>query len=171
VIRLLLGPDGHVEVAASPAAEPASRSGLRSVLRSGGLWRHKWADRTELAALEGDGPVPLFLASDGTVLETSRGNVFLLLDDGTLVTAPLRDDLLPGVTRQALLDRARDSGRPVQLREFGMDELCRGAAFWTSSLSGAVAITSIDDVALPRRDAEVDALSTLLRSTGYRPIA
>jgi para-aminobenzoate synthetase/4-amino-4-deoxychorismate lyase len=104
--------------------------------------------------------VPLFVAGDGAVLETSRGNVFLLLDDGTLVTPPLRDDLLPGITRRAVLDRARDHGRPTRLATFTLDELlAAAAAFWTSSLSGVVPIASVDGVPLPRRDAE---LATLL---------
>ncbi|HZE49041.1 MAG TPA: aminotransferase class IV, partial [Jatrophihabitantaceae bacterium] len=125
------------------------------------LWRHKWADRGYLAAAELDG-APLFVADDGTVLETSRGNVFLLLDDGTLVTPPLRDDLLPGITRRALLDLARDLGRPTRLETFTVDDLTSAAAFWTSSLSLVVPIASVDGVALPRRDAELAKLADAL---------
>jgi branched-subunit amino acid aminotransferase/4-amino-4-deoxychorismate lyase len=117
-------------------------------VRSAGSWRHKWADRSDLIAAEAaaGGAVPLFVAADGTVLETSRGNVFLLCPDGTLVTAPLRPDLLPGVTRRALLDLAHDAGRTVELRPFGVAELVRGTPFWTSSLSLAVPIRSVDGV-------------------------
>jgi para-aminobenzoate synthetase/4-amino-4-deoxychorismate lyase len=96
------------------------------------------------------------------VLETSRGNVFLLAPDGTLTTPPLRDDLLPGVTRRALLDAARDAGRPTQLRPFDMAELVGSAVFWTSSLSGAVPIASVDGAPLPRRDDEIAELSAAL---------
>jgi para-aminobenzoate synthetase/4-amino-4-deoxychorismate lyase len=96
--------------------------------------------------------VPLFVAADGAVLETTRGNVFLVEPDGTLVTAPLRDDVLPGVTRRALLDLARDEGRPSVLRTFDVDEATTHAAFWTSSLSGAVPIHRLNGVELPRAD-------------------
>jgi branched-subunit amino acid aminotransferase/4-amino-4-deoxychorismate lyase len=62
-----------------------------------------------------------------------------------LLTPPLRDDLLPGVIRRALLDLATDLGQPVALRNFGIDELASSAcAFWTSSLSGLVPITAVD---------------------------
>jgi branched-subunit amino acid aminotransferase/4-amino-4-deoxychorismate lyase len=106
--------------------------------------------------------VPLFLAADGTVLETARGNVFLLRADGTLVTAPLRDDLLPGVTRRALLDAAHDTGRAVELRGFGVDELLGGTPFWTSSLSLAVPIVAVDGRDVVRDDAAVAAFAAIL---------
>jgi para-aminobenzoate synthetase/4-amino-4-deoxychorismate lyase len=131
-----------------------------------GLWRHKWAARDVLADAERTHGVPLFVADDGTVLETSRGNVFLVCDDGTLVTPPLRDDLLPGITRRALLDLARDLGRPTRLATFTVDEmLAAAAAFWTSSLSGLVPIASVDGQPLRRRDSDVAALAAGL---GFR---
>jgi branched-subunit amino acid aminotransferase/4-amino-4-deoxychorismate lyase len=109
------------------------------------------------------------LAADGTVLETERGNVFLLEPDGTLVTPPLRDDLLPGVTRRALLDLARDENRPTVLRTFGLAELLARPAFWTSSLSAAVPIHSVDGTPLPRADDIVARFATAL-STGERTV-
>jgi branched-subunit amino acid aminotransferase/4-amino-4-deoxychorismate lyase len=125
-------------------------------VRESGLWRHKWVDRRWAAA------PALFVADDGTVLETERGNVFLIEPDGTLVTPPLRDDLLPGVTRRALLDLARDEGRPTDLRPFEVAELVTRPAFWTSSLSGAVPIHRVDDADLPRADATVAWLAACL---------
>jgi para-aminobenzoate synthetase / 4-amino-4-deoxychorismate lyase len=160
-IRVGAGPSGEVAVSCAPAPERRTASRVRTVRGRTGLWRHKWADRGYLQATEIDDLVPMFVADDGTVLETTRGNVFLLGADGTLVTPPLRDDLLPGATRRAVLDAAHDAGRPIELRPFDVAELVRNAAFWTSSLSGVVPIESVDGVALPRRDAE---LATLLPS-------
>lgn len=168
VLRVVVTPELELTVTAGPAAEPPTCSRARVVRGRTGLWRHKWADRSYLAGVEAQdaGTVPLFVADDGTVLETSRGNVFLLAEDGTLVTAPLRDDLLPGVTRRALLDLARDAGRRTELRPFDLAELQASAAFWTSSLSGAVPITHVGSVALPRRDGVVAALATALVGGG-----
>jgi len=160
VVRVTLSGD-QVDVTAAPARPSPGPSDAHVVRGRRGLWRHKWADRRGLAAAEHDG-APLFVADDGTVLETSRGNVFLLLDDGTLVTPPLRDDLLPGITRRALLDLARDLGRPTRLETFTVDELTSTPAFWTSSLSLVVPIASVDGVALPRRDAELAKLADAL---------
>jgi para-aminobenzoate synthetase/4-amino-4-deoxychorismate lyase len=139
-------------------------SHARTAHRPQGSWRHKWAARDAFESAEravGDA-VPLFVAADGSVLETSRGNVFLLRPDGSLRTPPLRDDLLPGVTRRALLDLAHDQGRRVELRAFGVDELTRGTPFWTSSLSGAVPIHSVDGVPTRVDDDAVRALSVAL---------
>jgi para-aminobenzoate synthetase/4-amino-4-deoxychorismate lyase len=163
-VRVVVPGVGEASVSAVAAASPRPASTARTVRGRAGLWRHKWADRAYLAAAEAGDAVPLFLADDGAVLETSRGNVFLLAADGTLVTPPLRDDLLPGITRRALLDLARDTGRPTELRPFGIDELLGNAAFWTSSLSGAVPIHAVDGVALPRRDDEVAAFAAQLIS-------
>jgi para-aminobenzoate synthetase / 4-amino-4-deoxychorismate lyase len=156
---------GSVTVSATPARDRPGPSVVRTVLGRSGVWRHKWAERAYLSAQE-EMAVPLFVADDGTVLETSRGNVFLLSSDGTLVTPPLRDDLLPGVTRRALLDLARDEGRPTQLRPFDLAELLSSAAFWTSSLSLAVPIASVDGVALPRQDDAVESFAVRLESIG-----
>jgi para-aminobenzoate synthetase/4-amino-4-deoxychorismate lyase len=158
--------DPAVTVAPAPAP-PASSAGVL-VTRRPGLWRHKWADRAALGATEeAVAPaVPIFVAPDGTVTETTRGNEFLVAGDGALITPPLRDDLLPGVTRRAVLDLARDEGRRTELREFGAAELARHAAFWTSSLSGAIAIASVDGVPLPRADEVVAAYATRLFGGG-----
>jgi para-aminobenzoate synthetase/4-amino-4-deoxychorismate lyase len=137
-----------------PAPAPGRPRAAVTVPRPNGCWRHKWADRTTLNAAETDAgdAVPLFVNGE-TVLETSRGNVFILRCDGNLVTAPQRDDLLPGVTRRAVLDLARDRNRSTEIRPFTIAELRAAAgAFWTSSLSGLVPITSVNGYPLSRCD-------------------
>jgi para-aminobenzoate synthetase/4-amino-4-deoxychorismate lyase len=161
VLRLVLCADGTVETSCRVLGPPPTACEARVVHGRGGLWRHKWADRARLAADEAAG-TPLYVASDATVLETSRGNVFLVGDDGALVTPPLRDDLLPGVTRRALLDLARDRHAPVSIRPFGLAEMMASPAFWTSSLSGAVPIHAVDGVGLPRADSLIDELARAL---------
>jgi para-aminobenzoate synthetase/4-amino-4-deoxychorismate lyase len=165
-IRVVARPGEPIAVTASLAPERREPSAVRVVPGRRGLWRHKWAARDVLADAERTHGAPLFVADDGTVLETSRGNVFLICDDGTLVTPPLRDDLLPGVTRRALLDLARDLGRPTRLAAFTVDELlAAAAAFWTSSLSGLVPIASVDGQPLRRLDPDVAALAAGLGFT------
>lgn len=162
-VHIRLDRDGGIDITAGPAGAEAAPTRVRSVTRDGGLWRHRWAATagadTGSAELTGDGSEPLFIAADGTILETAHGNVFLLLSDGTLVTPPLRDDLLPGVTRRALLDHARDESRPTQIRGFDRNELTVNAAFWTNSLGGAVPIASLDGVPLRRRDDQIAAFT------------
>jgi para-aminobenzoate synthetase/4-amino-4-deoxychorismate lyase len=153
---------GPVRVTSAPLGPRPVSSSVCTVVRAEGLWRHKWADRATFEAIEQSvGPqAPLFVAVDGTVLETSRGNVFLLMADGGLRTAPLSDDVLPGVTRRAVLDLALDRGRPVRLDAFTVADLrAATACFWTSSLSGLVPITDVDGLAVgqaPELIAELD---------------
>jgi para-aminobenzoate synthetase/4-amino-4-deoxychorismate lyase len=160
VLRVVRGPSGEVTVSAAAAAGTPRPLDAQLRRRDGGVWRHKWADRRWAAA------PALYVGSDGAVLETERGNVFLIDTDGTLVTPPLRDDLLPGVTRRALLDLARDVGRPSELRTFGVGELVSRPAFWTSSLSGAVPIHRVDGVPLPRADEVVAEFAAALLGGG-----
>jgi para-aminobenzoate synthetase / 4-amino-4-deoxychorismate lyase len=158
VLRVVLRPDGEVAISAEPVGPPSGPTAATVATRAGGLWRHKWADRRWAAGAD----TAVFVAADGAVLETVRGNVFLIEPDGTLVTPPLRDDLLPGVTRRALLDLARDEGRPTVLRTFDAAELIARPAFWTSSLSGAVPIHRLDEVDLPRADGVIAGFAAAL---------
>ena len=110
-------------------------------------WRHKWADRTELqAAEELTAPaLPYFLDTAGRVAETGRGNLFVKGADGVWRTPPAGEHVLPGVTRRALLDVLGDRGVAVEIEPLTVAE-ARAAAgvMWTSSLSGVVAVTSVD---------------------------
>ncbi len=171
LVRVLVRPgaDG-LAVQMSGAAAPAQpcAGAARVVARAAGSWRHRWAECGPLATVESAAEAtPLLVAGDGTVLQAGRGNVFLLLDDGTLVTPPLREDVLPGITRRALLDLARDHGRPTQLRAFGVGELPAAAAvFRTSSIDGITAVTAVDQVSLRREDA---LLGEFARALGLAP--
>ena len=162
-MHIRLDPDGEIDLTTTTAQTVEAATPLRSVTRRGGLWRHRWAYTVRndggVGEVDHDGVEPLFVASDGTVLETGYGNVFLLLTDGTLITPPLRDDLLPGVTRRALLDYARDEARPVQIRGFDRTEMTANTAFWTNSISGAVPIASVDGAPLPAAVEQIAAFA------------
>ena len=62
------------------------------------------------------------------VTETSGANLFALLRSGTLVTPPLDDQIMPGVTRDSALVVARDLlGLPVAERPLSIEELLTDA--------------------------------------------
>jgi branched-chain amino acid aminotransferase len=54
-------------------------------------------------------------------------NVFLVLDDGSLVTPPLSGTILPGITRESIMKLAERDGRTVVERPISMDEWRKGA--------------------------------------------
>jgi len=72
------------------------------------------------------------------VTETSGSNVFVVRRDGTIVTPPLDDQILPGVTRDSTIHAARHLGLRVEERAIPIDEVvaeavglfCTGTA-WT----------------------------------------
>ena len=55
-------------------------------------------------------------------------NLFLVLDDGTLVTPSLSGSILEGITRDSLMTLARDLGMTVEERKVDVDEWRKGAA-------------------------------------------
>ena len=129
-------------------------------------WRHKWADRRELETAEQKqgGRMPYFLTPAGSqVAETSRGNLFCQRSDGVWLTPPLDDNLLPGVTRREVLDLFEHATIPFSIEFFSAQTLRRSvAAFWTSSLSGAVPVAAVDGIPLSEPPAVVAMLNAEL---------
>jgi branched-chain amino acid aminotransferase len=64
----------------------------------------------------------LVLTAGGHASEASAANLFVVRD-GTLLTPPVSDDILEGVTRKAILALARDAGIPVEIRSIDRSEL------------------------------------------------
>ncbi|TAK18535.1 MAG: branched-chain-amino acid aminotransferase [Acidobacteria bacterium] len=82
---------------------------------------------------------------DGFIVECSQSN-FFVVKDGRLATPPLGDGLLPGITRQFVIDLAREAGIAVEERPLlpveaqGADE-----AFITGTTREITPVTKIDD--------------------------
>lgn len=70
----------------------------------------------------------LFLDSERKhVEECSSCNVFFVLKNGTVVTPPLGDTILPGITRESVIILARDMGILVEERKIPIDEVLSDA--------------------------------------------
>lgn len=136
-----------------PAPTPSPRH-LVTVAGRTGPWHHKWCDRRQVAEAEelvGEGRVPLFVAADGRLLETTTANL-LVLDGTTLLTPPLSDHLLPGVTREMVLAAAAALGLTVEECDLRAGDVLGRPALTTSSLTGVVAVASLDGEPLPQDD-------------------
>ncbi len=68
----------------------------------------------------------------GRVTEGAASNVFAVVD-GVIVTPAKGPHLLPGVTRDLILELARDLDLPCQERDLAAAELARAAEIWLSS--------------------------------------
>jgi branched-chain amino acid aminotransferase len=55
-------------------------------------------------------------------------NLFLVLDDGTLLTPEVNGTILEGITRDSIITLARGLGHPVEERRVDVDEWRKGAA-------------------------------------------
>ena len=64
----------------------------------------------------------LVMTADGHASEASAANLFVLRD-GVLLTPPVTDDILEGVTRKAILEIAANEGIPVEVRSIDRSEL------------------------------------------------
>ena len=87
----------------------------------------------------------LFVNAQGHVLEATRSNFFIFRGD-TLVTA--REGVLYGITRNVVLDLARDRF-PIEERPIRFEELARAdEAFITSSSKEITPVVQIDDLVI-----------------------
>ena len=141
-----VGDDIRVSLSAAPL-RPASAA-WRLVPRTmpGGLGGHKWADRDRIGAPADPSTDPLLIDTDGSVLETGRANVFLVLDDG-VHTPPLDGRILPGTTRARVVEQLDSAGIPVLQHRLTLDDVARASeVFVSNTLRGVVPIIEIDGV-------------------------
>lgn len=111
--RLTLAQDGTVEIKAAPLPMPEQREWVLAVsdqrLRSDDPWlRYKTTQRSLYDRARENMPhgvdEQLFLNERDEVCEGTITNLFVTLEDGSMVTPPVSSGLLPGVLRQSLLD-------------------------------------------------------------------
>lgn len=85
----------------------------------------------------------------GMVTEGSSTNAWIVDGDGGVITRPLADDILAGITRLSVLSLARAAGIPVTERPFSVAEAkAAGEAFLTSTTAFVMPVTRIDDTVI-----------------------
>lgn len=103
-----------------------------------------------------------WLVEDGFVTEGSSNNAFIINAAGTLVTRQLGNEILAGITRQAVLKLAREHQLKVEQRPFSIEEACNAdEAFITSATTFVMPVTSIDGK--PVGDGKPGAMTRRLR--------
>jgi branched-chain amino acid aminotransferase len=87
----------------------------------------------------------ILLTDDGYVADGPGENVFLV-KDGTIVTPPLSTSILPGITRETLLQIARDLGYRVEERSVIRPELyLADEVFMAGTATEVAPVRSVDD--------------------------
>ncbi|NKW91328.1 D-amino-acid transaminase [Rhodobacteraceae bacterium R_SAG9] len=89
-----------------------------------------------------------WLVEDGYVTEGTSNNAYFV-KDGVIVTRPLSNDILHGITRKAVLRMAAEAQLKIEERLFTIEE-AQGAdeAFTTSASAFVMPVVEIDGVAL-----------------------
>jgi branched-chain amino acid aminotransferase len=86
----------------------------------------------------------LLLNQDGTIAEGSGENIFLV-KDGVVITNSSSDGILPGVTRDCVLEMVHDLGWKVEVRPVGLTDLLQSdEAFFTGTAAEVVPIAEVD---------------------------
>jgi D-alanine transaminase len=81
---------------------------------------------------------------DGMAIEATSANLFIVVD-GVLRTAPVTNYILPGITRQVVLELAERLAVPTTLEPFTVEELFTAdEVFITGTTSEILPVTTID---------------------------
>ena len=99
----------------------------------------------KVAALKAGYDEAILCTPDGKVAEGSGENLFVV-KDGVLITPPVVDGVLKGITRDTIMTLAREEGIPVVEASLTRADLyLADEAFFTGTAAEVVPITSVDD--------------------------
>jgi D-alanine transaminase len=98
---------------------------------------------------KGQGVDDAWLVQDGKITEGTSNNAYIITQDGTIVTRELSHDILPGITRAAVLNCVRELQMKVEERAFSVEEALAAREAFTTSATGFVCpVVEIDGTAL-----------------------
>ncbi len=114
-------PNGTVTVWLSEHFTRAAPGGTGAA-KCGGNYAASLAAQAE-ATRQGCEQVVFLDAAERRYIEELGGmNVFFVFEDGTLLTPPLSDSILPGITRDSILTLAREAGLTVREAPYAIDQ-------------------------------------------------
>lgn len=131
---------------------PLARRGLKVISLPDLRWRRRDIKSTGLLpaclakmAAKRAGADDAWLVENGAVTEGASNNAYIVTAEGRLVTRPLSRDILPGITRRAVLELCAEHAIPLDERPFTLDEaLAAREAFVTSASALITAVVEID---------------------------
>lgn len=84
------------------------------------------------------------LVRDGFAIEGAASNLFVVVD-GVVLTPPKGHDILPGITRDLVVEIAKERGTALEERKITLDELQRADEVWlTSSTREILPVVTLD---------------------------
>ncbi len=119
---------------------PDIRWGRRDI-KAVGLLPAAMAKQAALSA----GADDAWMVEDGMITEGSANNAYIVTFEGTIVTRGLGPEILPGITRKAVLALAEQEGLAIEERPFTPAEAGDAAeAFSTSASAFVMPVVKID---------------------------
>jgi D-alanine transaminase len=96
------------------------------------------------AALEENATEAIFIDKENYALEGTQSNLFAVVD-GCVVTPPLSQRILGGVTREITIDALRKNNMPVKEKQITKDQLLTADEIWiTGSIKGIYPIVQLN---------------------------
>ncbi len=132
---------------------PAAVRGIRVVTLPDIRWRRR--DIKTVALLPASmakqealdrGADDAWMVEDGFVTEGTSNNAYIFNQQQQLITRPLSPDILPGITRKAILALAAEAGVTIVERPFTVEEAHEASeAFISSATTFVLPVVDIDD--------------------------
>lgn len=98
------------------------------------------------AAKEEGAAEAIFIDADGTVKEGAASNVWMVDQDGTLLTRPAEHGILRGITRTTLMDVAAKLGIKIREEGFSVEKMkAAREVFITAATSICFPVVQVDD--------------------------
>jgi D-alanine transaminase len=135
-----------------PPVDPAYAAGIKAITMDDIRWRLCNIKTTALLAnvlfrqqAKDEQAMEAILIRDGLATEGAASNLFVV-SDGVLVTPPKSRFLLPGVTRDLVLELAHKGAVPCRQRDIPEQELMDAEEIWlTSSTKEIMPVTRLND--------------------------
>lgn len=129
-----------------PSRDPAiAATGIRAITLDDIRWHRCDIKATTLlanvlarAVATDEAADEAILVRDGVAMEGTASNLFIV-SNGLLITPPDGHDVLPGITRDIVLELAAADGIPYAQASIGVDELGQADEIWLTSSTREVA--------------------------------
>ncbi len=136
-----------------PAKLPDPEKGIAAITLDDLRWKLCCIKATTLLAnvlarqtASEQGAAEAILIRDGFALEGAASNLFIV-QDGLLITPPKGDELLPGITRDLVLELATEHSIPFKEEAITLDELKSADEIWlSSSVREIIPVVKLDGV-------------------------
>ncbi|MCB1876079.1 MAG: D-amino acid aminotransferase [Chromatiales bacterium] len=136
----------------APHAPNDATDGVSAITRTDDRWLRCHLKTTTLLAnalfrqeaAEAGAVETILIRDDGQVTEGAATNVFIV-EQGTILTPPKSNLILPGITRDLVLELAKTAGLPYAERHFTEKQLRNADEIWiTGSLREIAPVTRLD---------------------------